>query len=213
MRMLVCFAATLVVASCSSNVGHTRAPDVASGPSYAGPLMTLELRDGAHIAYSPAYDDFASLTPPQGGVIRCVEATGEIRWAIAQPAAQAESATDSNPLAGAFYIDPDQHKKPVELTWGDAAHAADDLHLYRVQFNRLANGANVVALSLRSGDIVWSSWVLGIGQVTHSRYSNQVEARIENGTLVIYGDEAGGDYVEVFSAQGKRLSTKIVGDG
>jgi hypothetical protein len=81
-----------------------------------------------------------------------------------------------------------------------------------VQFNRLANGANVVAISLRTGAVAWSNWVHGIGQVTHSRYSNHVEATIEDGALVIYGGEAGGDYVEVFSAQGKRLSTRIVSD-
>jgi hypothetical protein len=64
MRLLASFAATLVAAACTSPA-EVRARHTASAPEMTEVRMkTVQLRDGAHIAYSPADDEIARLTPP-----------------------------------------------------------------------------------------------------------------------------------------------------
>lgn len=225
MRVHRAVALGLVAACCSTGPDYPRADEVVwERPHRPRREQTLSLPDGARIEYVTGNDGFGyavsgdpAVPEIRRGSIRCLELSGRVRWSldepdrppIPEPPEPAGAAGGTNPLAGAFYFDPDGPRGPVELAWSEAALAADATRLYVVQFCSLTNGASIVAIDLASGAIGWTSWVRGLGPVIHSRYSNVVAARVVRGALVVFGDEAGGEYVEVFSPDGTMLSTVV----
>src|SRR5436190_12858206 len=136
----------LVAACCSTGPDYPRADEVAwERPQPPRREQTLSLPDGARIEYVTSNDGFgyAVSGDPSGpeirrGSIRSVELNGHVRWSldepdrppIPEPPAAAGAADDANPLAGAFYFDPDGPRGPVELAWSEAALAADATRLY-----------------------------------------------------------------------------------
>lgn len=80
--------------------------------------------------------------------------------------------------------------------------------LYLVHYGVMSSGATVVALDLGTGQERWTTSVVGLGPIAHSKYSNHVVLKLVRGALVAYGNEAAGRYIEVFDPQtGKMLST------
>jgi outer membrane protein assembly factor BamB len=80
------------------------------------------------------------------------------------------------------------HDRTVFATWGD--------RLYYGLFNTASNGAEIVAVDLKTGEELWKSPVFGIGMVSHSSYSNALILKADPHAVTIYGNEAGGQYFE-----------------
>lgn len=180
-------------------------------PDYAASDQALQLQDGARIEYHEVRSDFGP--SEDRGHLRCIEASGGIRWSQREPTEEphtAETATaDDNPLAGAFFVQDPRPGSEVTFYWGASAMAADDHHLYIAQWCRYASGAELLALDLRDGHQVWGRVVRGLGPVFHSRYRNRVALRLEGSTLIVSGDEGSG-YVEVYTTDGDRISTRVL---
>jgi outer membrane protein assembly factor BamB len=72
--------------------------------------------------------------------------------------------------------------------------------LFAALYDGGAPGCQVIALDARTGKLRWTTTLLGIGRMAHSKYSNQVQLELRDGRLVIYGKESAGRYIEVLSA-------------
>lgn len=95
------------------------------------------------------------------------------------------------------------------------ANAAAMVHraptLYVALYIATATGCGVVALNETSGNLLWETPLQGLGALHHSKYSNAVQMRFIGNYLVIFGDEAGGRYIEVLDPDsGQRLSGRSV---
>ncbi|MCB9712914.1 MAG: PQQ-like beta-propeller repeat protein [Myxococcales bacterium] len=80
---------------------------------------------------------------------------------------------------------------------------------YLVHACSITSGAEVYAISLRDGTVRWQGPVHGLGPIAHSAYSNDVRLEWRDGVLLVFGDEAMGDYVEAIEpSTGRTLVTK-----
>ena len=90
--------------------------------------------------------------------------------------------------------------------------------LYAALYSDMAAGCRVLALDAASGDLLWDTPLKGLGPIHHSKYRNRVQLRFihhwnvpEGGRLVIFGQEAGGKYIEVLEPDsGRQLSHQMV---
>jgi hypothetical protein len=140
-------------------------------------------------------DASAPIPTPGGGQIRtrseaqavdieCTDLTGATRWLSHAPVANAAS------LA-------------IDAT---SAYAA----LYRTG----ATGARLRALDLETGGTRWEVQLQGLGTIHHSKYANRVRARVVDGTVIVYGDESAGRYMEERSAaDGHLLRRRLLDAG
>ncbi|MEC9441671.1 MAG: hypothetical protein VYE40_11255 [Myxococcota bacterium] len=81
-----------------------------------------------------------------------------------------------------------------------AALVIDREHLYMVHHSMISSGATAMAFDIRSGKQLWKVNLEGLGPVSHSKYRNEVQVRIERGLggehLVVFGRESSGRYIE-----------------
>lgn len=75
--------------------------------------------------------------------------------------------------------------------------ATCDNRLYYGEFGTSSSGAEIVAVDLETGKQLWKSSVLGIGPVTHFAYTNALTLRAHSKGVMVYGNEALGQYFEV----------------
>jgi hypothetical protein len=68
--------------------------------------------------------------------------------------------------------------------------------LYYAVFNPSASGCTVIAHDLKAGKQLWKTHLLGIGPVEHTKYRNRVTLEIDEGAVLIKGEELFGHYVE-----------------
>lgn len=81
-----------------------------------------------------------------------------------------------------------------------------------VLHSRIASGAEAFGFGL-DGGLVWRAPLVGLGPVDHSKYANQVQARVVPGTdrIWFYGRESQGGYVEARSLRaGTLLSNRTL---
>lgn len=86
----------------------------------------------------------------------------------------------------------------------------DGERLYVIEYWQNASGARVSAFDAANGVPLWMLPVQGLGPIEHSRYVNQVTARLVRGALVLWGAESAGRYIEVFDPAGKMLSSRLL---
>lgn len=78
--------------------------------------------------------------------------------------------------------------------------------LFYPRYCRISSGCEVRAFDLKSRSERWSTSLKGIGPVDHSQYSNEVRIKQKDHTLVVYGKEAAGNYVEILNlSTGKQI--------
>jgi hypothetical protein len=112
-----------------------------------------------------------------------------------------------------FVADPD-HKDPprvervdiagnvawsakLEPQFFDAAamvHAGDRVLV--AHHSHIATGCRLVALDADTGAVAWQTELVGRGPVSHSKYRNRVQLRVDAGRAVVYGWETEGRYIE-----------------
>lgn len=76
---------------------------------------------------------------------------------------------------------------------------------YLVVACRITSGAEALAVSLSSGEILWRQALHGLGPIAHSAYSNDVRLSWQQGVVLVHGDEAMGQYVEALEPKDGRL--------
>jgi outer membrane protein assembly factor BamB len=82
---------------------------------------------------------------------------------------------------------------------------ADDHTAYVALYRSGATGARLRALEVTTGRARWEVSLAGLGPVHHSKYANRVRVRLVATRVIVYGNEAGGRYVEVRAASDGRL--------
>jgi outer membrane protein assembly factor BamB len=87
-----------------------------------------------------------------------------------------------------------------------AALLLHDGMLYAALYSDAATGGQVVALDVDSGAQRWTAHLQAMGPLHHSKYRNQIQLRLLDGRLAVFGDEAAGRYIEVLDpSSGRRL--------
>ena len=85
--------------------------------------------------------------------------------------------------------------------------------LFVAQHSHIATGTKVFALDADTGAELWSTDVLGLGPIGHSKYRNRVQLGSRDGAIIVYGHEAQGRYVEALDPEtGAMLGNRKVSD-
>lgn len=83
--------------------------------------------------------------------------------------------------------------------------------LFAVDFITMASGAEVAAYDLASGKEVWRRSLLGLGEIAHSKYRNELTLDLEGDRLVVRSIESAGRYVEALAlADGTQVYHKVL---
>lgn len=102
----------------------------------------------------------------------------------------------SHPERGKIFQWPG-HRYTVFLIEGD--------RLYWANFGSSGSGGEIVAVDLSTGKEIWRHRLLAMGEVVHSGYFNQMILVLRDKTVVVYGKESYGHYVEVINAETGQL--------
>jgi len=96
-------------------------------------------------------------------------------------------------------------------SWSDAAAIElDGDTLYVLRFHPIATGATAYAYRAEDGTELWRQGLWGCGPVSHSKYRNEVQIRVEGDALVVTGRESSCSYVEVLDrASGAALGHRL----
>lgn len=106
----------------------------------------------------------------------------------------------------------DNTKYEFEIKYGNPAcdFILKDHLLYIANYHPLATGSSLHCFDLGTGKLKWAADVKQI-MAEHSQYSNKVTLSIYKDKIIMEGDEASGDYVQIFDAEtGKRFA--VFGD-
>ncbi|HLJ97969.1 MAG TPA: sialidase family protein, partial [Gemmataceae bacterium] len=88
--------------------------------------------------------------------------------------------------------------------------AAADV-LYYADYSRDATGCRLIAVDLKNGKELWKTRLKGLGPIRHSRYSNQVNLRLEDMAMLrITSLESAGGYLEFVDRRtGKTVGHRV----
>lgn len=209
MRRCACISVlALAVAGCASPGAAWPVAEEISWHEFSGLAVVhaVTLADGGRVEYAAKDDWFARVKNGPRGALVCCDADGRQRWRIDPPPPPSPPPSDQD-LAAAFFAS--RLSEPVGFAWLQATLVVDAAQLYVVQWISLDDGASVIAVDLATGEWRWGRQVHGYGDIVHSRYSNDVRAKLVRGALVVFGHEDAGDYVEAWSPSGERLWTRL----
>jgi hypothetical protein len=81
--------------------------------------------------------------------------------------------------------------------------------IYIAEFCPIRTGCSLVAFDLKNRVQLWKSWRKGIGPVMHSKYLNLVNIEVDEGAILVFGNEAQGRYIEYVDLEtGKTVGHK-----
>ena len=76
-------------------------------------------------------------------------------------------------------------------------------------FESAASGCELIAFDLDSEKELWRTHLKGLGPIAHSEYWNQIYLEHSNGRVVVFGNEARGQYIEAVDPDtGKTISNQ-----
>lgn len=100
----------------------------------------------------------------------------------------------------------------INQLWASANCASvisDKNLLYIVTFNLISSGSDLVCLDQSTGKLIWNADVEQL-MIGHSKYSNEVFISKYENLIILAGDEAGGQYLQLFNAKtGKKVFAKL----
>ena len=113
---------------------------------------------------------------------------------------------------------------PLRLTFdsGDGRSYSIDGHeftvfvgsgprLFWVRYNGARAGGTLVAVDLETGVVAWERDLRALGEVAHSSYTNRIQMQMQGDTVVVYGLESLGRYLEVREAKsGNMILHKVL---
>jgi hypothetical protein len=149
---------------------------------------------------------------PQGTIIQSLTDTSQIRSDLSTGGIIVDP--EDNNLAGLIRfsdktmevtMEKKSWKKPDE-GWGDAAKTVlSDNILVVARYHNIATGCRVNAYDVSSGELLWKGDVKQLN-VGHSKYYNVVHLTSYGNKLILEGNEAYGDYLQVLDLKtGKNL--------
>jgi hypothetical protein len=142
---------------------------------------------------------------------RTLSAPGGVRCKLFTKKSPTES--PSRPLIG-FRCEDGKKALIVEHETADASSLAENAAIADVngqplfvivRYNAHATGATLAAYDLTSGTLRYAVPLVGIGDVSHSKYNNDVRLVVRGSQVIVYGKESQGSYVEVLDAASGRL--------
>jgi hypothetical protein len=93
---------------------------------------------------------------------------------------------------------------------GDTVFVCSDEKLYVADFPPISSGCAVIALDLKTGKQLWKAQLTGLPRRGHSKYSNRVNIESDGKAITVWGNELGGQYVEILDAKtGKIVGHKV----
>lgn len=99
-----------------------------------------------------------------------------------------------------------RHPLPNEFQ-NEAAIVVRGSTVFVAYYCAISSGARLFALDLQTGKERFVTQLQGLGPIDHSKYSNHVVLKIQDGFVVVFGNEAAGRYIEVVDPnRGKTLS-------
>jgi hypothetical protein len=101
-----------------------------------------------------------------------------------------------------------RHPLPEEFE-NEAALLIFGDRVFVAYYCAISSGARLFALDLQTGKERFVTQLAALGPIAHSKYSNHVTLKIQDGFIVVFGNEAFGRYIEVVDpGSGKTLSNR-----
>ena len=85
-----------------------------------------------------------------------------------------------------------------------------DLLVYS-NHSRIATGCEILAVDLTDGSVAWSTHLKGAGPISHSEYRNRINLVLADGKVTIYGNESGGQYIEILDVKTGEMISNTLG--
>jgi hypothetical protein len=87
--------------------------------------------------------------------------------------------------------------------------------LYVAEFGPISSGCGVSAFDMKEREQRWWTRLKGIGDPPHSKYYNAINIEMEEGAILVFGNEAFGRYIEYLDpATGKTVGhRRLAGPG
>lgn len=73
--------------------------------------------------------------------------------------------------------------------------------LYTTRFAPESSGCTVAAINLTTARVLWERRLTALGPVEHSKYRNRVNLVVRDATVIVYGNETAGRYIEAVDAR------------
>ena len=131
--------------------------------------------------------------------------TSEGRYELRELTIDSPNAHAANTPFGLVHTDPQgeirwvtELSRPFVPT-GSMVSTGD--RLYATHHCAIASGASVSAVDRASGRVLWTTELEGLGPIGHDKVRNETQIALDARGLVIYGNEAQGQYIEVLDPQ------------
>ena len=74
----------------------------------------------------------------------------------------------------------------------------------------ISTGCEILAVNLKNGKTLWNTPLAGVGPISHSIYRNRINLVVLDGKITVYGNESGGQYIEILDFEtGAQVSHKL----
>jgi hypothetical protein len=73
--------------------------------------------------------------------------------------------------------------------------------LFVADYHAMASGCRVLAIDLRTGELLWKANLRGLGPIGHSKYRNRVNIETDGRVVTVRGLESAGRYIEFLSCE------------
>ena len=98
-------------------------------------------------------------------------------------------------------------------THREGAFVFSDSVVIYAKFDSISTGCEIRAYDLEQQKEIWRKPLQGIGMIGHSKYRNRINLEMRGKEVVIYGNESGGQYVEVLNVKTGEQKSNTVGRG
>jgi len=79
--------------------------------------------------------------------------------------------------------------------------------LYATHHSSIASGGSVSSVDLATGRVLWTTPLRALGPIAHDKYRNETQIEVDARGVVVYGNEAQGEYTEILDPDtGQALS-------
>jgi hypothetical protein len=81
--------------------------------------------------------------------------------------------------------------------------------IYIAEFSPIASGCALIAFDLETRKQLWASRLKAIGPQDHSKYRNSINIEMDDGAIIVFGNEEHGRYIELVDPEtGKTIGHK-----
>lgn len=93
------------------------------------------------------------------------------------------------------------------------AFAISSHTLVFAEFHPMTTGCRLHSVNLQTGKTNWATYLQAVGPVAHSIYINRINLYLSDNSIVIYGNESAGKYIESIDLNsGQKISHKLVAE-